>query len=243
MGATLEIYSTLSHKEALDVEKLHQTLLDRLAVEDPDEELEVGELSASGMTSEFAQRIAQEYESYRTPLAKPLLDRLRRCRSRFSIDRPGHYGDGLGFQDASIYFLLERAGESLLDIRGKGLETNDVLLRALGRHPRARKLSRFAAEEARPRKPTKVRAAKVGELRAIRVCEAMQRFGNDDELRVDLKWLYGRLSPDAQLYARHLMEWGATSDAEAARKCELSADRLEAAVSELEAGLRTLGGG
>jgi hypothetical protein len=239
MGHTLEIYSTLSHKEALDLELLHEELVDRLADEDHGQDLALGELSATGMPADRVERLLAEYHDYRMRIPRPVLERLKRCRSIFSIDRPADFGDGDTLQDASIYFLLERGGECLLDWKGKGLEPSEKVLRTLSRSPVARKLSRMGVGMEAGR-ALQTRKARPGELRAIKLVEAIQRLSEDDELRVDLRFLFGRLSPDALAFARHLIESGATGNAESMRACKLAPERFEAAARELEAGLAEL---
>jgi len=84
------------------------------------------------------------------------------------------------------------------------------------------------------------REAKPGELREIRVLELMEKLSKRPETRMDLQRFLEKLSPVGQTYARHLVTSGPSSIKAAAKACELKAEQIEAALTELEAGITKL---
>jgi hypothetical protein len=90
------------------------------------------------------------------------------------------------------------------------------------------------------KKPKKTREAKPGELREIRILEQMERLSKRPESRMDLQRLLERLSPSCQTYTRHLVTSGPSSIKAAAKACELKAEEIESALTELEAGIAGL---
>ena len=88
--------------------------------------------------------------------------------------------------------------------------------------------------------PRKTRDAKPGELREIRILESLDRLSKRPESRLDVQRLLEKLSPTSQTYVRHLVTSGPSSVKAAAKACALTADQIEAALSELEAGIAQL---
>ncbi len=87
---------------------------------------------------------------------------------------------------------------------------------------------------AKPRDP------KPGELRGIKILELIERLSKRPESRVDLERALERLSPDGQIYIRHLVMSGPSSDITAAKASGLKKDALLAAAIEVETKLDAL---
>ncbi len=81
------------------------------------------------------------------------------------------------------------------------------------------------------------REAKPGELRAIKILEKLEKMFKRPETRLDAQKLLGRVSADAQTYAKHLVMSGPSGDAAAAKECKMTKAQLDAAAAELEAQL------
>jgi hypothetical protein len=88
----------------------------------------------------------------------------------------------------------------------------------------------------------KTREAKPGELRAINMLELLERLFKRPESRLDAQKLLSNLSPQGQIYAKHLVTSGPSGNAAAAKACGFTPEQLEKAVSELENGLASLKG-
>lgn len=87
---------------------------------------------------------------------------------------------------------------------------------------------------AKPRDP------KPGELRGIKILELIERLSKRPESRVDLERALERLSSDGQVYIRHLVMEGPSSDLAAAKASGLKKDKLQAAAIEVESKLEAL---
>ena len=86
----------------------------------------------------------------------------------------------------------------------------------------------------------KTRDAKPGELREIKVLETLEKMSKRTDLRLDVQKILDRLSPTGQIYVKHLVMSGPSSLKAAAKACELSAEEIEGALSELEMGIASL---
>ena len=89
-------------------------------------------------------------------------------------------------------------------------------------------------------KPKKTRDAEPGELRGINILESLERFFKRPETRLDAQKMLGGLSPDGQIYAKHLVTSGPMGNKKAVKESGLTAERLEAAAIELEAAIAKL---
>ena len=63
------------------------------------------------------------------------------------------------------------------------------------------------------------REAKPGELREIRIMETLERLSKRPETRMDVGTLLQNLSPNGQIYAKHLISSGPSSILSAAKAC------------------------
>jgi hypothetical protein len=88
----------------------------------------------------------------------------------------------------------------------------------------------------------KPREAMPGELRGIALLEALERFFRRPETRIDAQRMLNALSEDGRTYAKHLVMSGPSANSEAAQACEMTVERLEKAMDELEKAIRKLMG-
>jgi hypothetical protein len=86
----------------------------------------------------------------------------------------------------------------------------------------------------------KPREAEPGELRGIALIEILEKLFRKPETRLDAQKVLSNLSKDGQVYARHLVVSGPSSNASAAKACGFTLERLEAAAAELEKSVRSL---
>lgn len=78
------------------------------------------------------------------------------------------------------------------------------------------------------------RQPKQGEMRGIRILERLEKMFKRPETRVDAQKILTKISANAQVYAKHLVMSGPSSNTSAARDCGLTKAELEAAAAELE---------
>jgi hypothetical protein len=81
------------------------------------------------------------------------------------------------------------------------------------------------------------RDAKPGELRGIRILEKLEKMFKRPESRLDAQRILGKLSADAQTYARHLVVSGPSGNVAAAKASGLSKEQIELAAAEIETAL------
>lgn len=86
----------------------------------------------------------------------------------------------------------------------------------------------------------KTREAEHGELRGIALIEILERLFKRPESRLDAQRVLGSLSKNGQVYAKHLVMSGPSSNKAAAKACGFTPEQLETAVDELEKAVRSL---
>lgn len=86
------------------------------------------------------------------------------------------------------------------------------------------------------------RDAKPGELREINALEVLEKLSKRADSRLDVQRLLDKLSPNAQIYVKHLVMSGPSSLKAAAKTLELKAEDIEAALTELEKGIAAIRG-
>lgn len=89
-------------------------------------------------------------------------------------------------------------------------------------------------------KPRKTREARPGELREIHIYESLERLSKRPESRIDVQRMLGSLSPNGQIYVKHLVISGPSSIVSAAKALNLKQAEVEAAIEELEKAISAL---
>jgi hypothetical protein len=237
MSATFYVLSPLEPKEMIAVEQAAISAVETYLAEHPDCEDEWGEMSAGGyLPTEEEARAA--YAKYRLPLDASVLARLARCRSCFTIDRPGDIDGVDDLQVSLLRFVLERTGEGLVLLNDYPFETSEALLAKLKRRPQAKGFAAIVEPaKASPRRPVARRHAKAGELRAVRVLRTLEAALNDVRVSIDVKEALRRVSEGARNYGALLLEEGALSDAKAAAALRVPEAEVARAAEELESAL------
>jgi hypothetical protein len=90
------------------------------------------------------------------------------------------------------------------------------------------------------KKVRKTREAKPGELRGIQILETMERMSKRPESRMDLQKALGKLSPNGQIYAKHLVMSGPSGNTSTSKETGLSKAEIELAAEELETAINKL---
>lgn len=234
MSATFTLLSPLGPAEMLALEQALERELEAYFAEHPDGDDEHGEAGVGGRIPS-PDEVKDAYRRYRLELPPEVLERLARCRSAFTLDRPGDLETG-GLQVSVLRFLLERMGEGLALLNDYPFESTEHLLARLRKKRGAKG---FGGAPAAKKKPVARREAKPGELRALRVLGVLQRALGDVRAAIDVKAALGRVSEGARRYGALLLEEGAMSDAGAAKALGATRAEVEALADELD---RALGG-
>lgn len=236
MSATYSILSSLSPKEMLALEQACIRAVEEYLEDHPDCEDEWGEMGVGGLGIPTADEAREAYARDRVPLDPEVIERLGRCQSVFSIDRPGDIETVGGLQVSILRFLLERAGESLVLLNDYPFETGEALLAKLRKR---RGAEGFGDSRSGPKKrrPVARREAKAGELRAIRVLDRLERAVKDPRVAIDVKQALRSVSELARSYGALLLEEGAISDARAQKALGVSKEELVDAADELDLAL------
>ncbi len=172
-------------------------------------------------------------------LPKEILKRYRACKSVMTLDKPGDIETDSSLAFVSVLrYLLTRVGEGALVLQ------NDPPLVAaeelLAKLKKMKGLPGFdeedKVEEDKParRKAPAARAEKPGEVRAVRVSQALDVLMNDPELALDLRAAMQDLSKLGQQYAALILQHGVMPDASAAKKLGVKEDALTEAADELD---------
>jgi len=233
MSATYTLLSPLSPKEMLALEESVQRAVDEYLEEHPDCDDEWGEMSAGGDIPK-AEQVVAAYRQYHLELPDGVLERLKKCRSAFSIDRPGDIEAAGGLQVSILRFLLERAGEGMALLNDYPFESSEHLLARL---KKKRGAKGFGGEAPPRKKKIARRDAKEGEVRALRVLGTLQRAMSDVRVAIDVKDTLRAVSESARNYGALLLEEGAVSDAKAAKELGVSRAEVAAAADELDRAL------
>jgi hypothetical protein len=234
MSATYSILSTLAPKAMLELEQACVRIVEAYLEEHPECEDEWGEMGAGG-TIPPAAEVRDAYARRGLLLEDDLLERLERCASVFSIDRPGDIDAVGGLQVSILRFVLERAGDSLVLLNDYPFEKGEALLSKLKTRRGAKG---FGAAAPSRRRSVARRDAKPGEIRAVRVLRILERAVNDVRVAIDVKAALRSVSEVAQNYGALLLEEGAMTDAKAAKALGISLADLISAAEELERALK-----
>jgi hypothetical protein len=229
MSASYLLLSPLSPKEMLELEQRVQRALEEYLEEHPECEDERGEMSAGGQIPR-PEEVVEAYRRYRLELHPGVLERLSRCRSAFSIDRPGDIETAGGLQVSILRFLLEQAGEGMVLLNDYPFESCEHLLARLRKKPGARGFGGRA--EAKKRKIAQ-REAKPGEVRALGILRTLERAMSDVRVGIDVKSTLHSVSEGARRYGALLLEEGAVTDAKAAKILGLPRGAVAALADEL----------
>lgn len=234
MSATFTILSPLDPKRMIDVENAVEVALEQYLEDHPDCDDDWGQMGPGGLLPSLDE-VRAAYARYGLTLEQDVLARFQRCRSAFTIDRPGDIEVAGGLQVSLLRFLLEEIGESLVLLNDYPFETSEALLTRLKKR---RSAPGFGKSSAPKRRPVARRDEKPGELRAIGILRLLERAMSDVRVAIDVKAALAKVSASAQRYAVFLLEEGAESDAKAAKALGMTKAELLEVAEELETALR-----
>jgi hypothetical protein len=184
MSETWFVYADLDAPAALAVAAAaDEAIAAWLADHEGGDEDSVPELGGGGPVPRQPE-VAAAYRRYRLDLPDAVIERLASCRATLAVDHPGALPES-PLSVSVLRFVLARVGPALVMFNDYPLVLSEEVLRGLGRRRGAR-----GFEEAGPaagRRSVKRRAARAGEVRAIRVHAALQRAMGDPELGVDVR--------------------------------------------------------
>lgn len=235
MSATFFLYSPLSPQEARELAERCMRAIEDYLAEHPDTDEEWAEVEAGGALPRPEDVIAA-YQKYRLPLEGEVLTRLEACRSALTLDRPRFPYSPL--QVSILRFLLERLGDGLCLLNDYPLRPAEGFAAELRREKAARG---FGGDAPPPRaRPVKKRAARPGEVRALRIHRVLRLAASDPELAIDVRDALRGLPTASHRYAALLLEEGAMADREACKSLGWSDRQLPEAADPLDAALSKL---
>lgn len=239
MSATWYIYSTLTPTAMTKLETAYEQYFEAYAdvngdmLEDDDG---VPDVVAGGLKPP-AKELEALYAHLGLPLSKDILKRYRACKSVMTLDKAADLeGDGARGFVSTLRYLLARVGDGSLVMQNDvPLVTGEELLAKLRKKKGLPGFDEEAKEEGpAKRKAPAARAEKPGEVRAVRVSQALDVLMNDPELALDLRASLQELSKLGQKYAALILQHGVMSDEAAAKTLGASTEALTEAADELD---------
>ena len=245
MSATWYIYSPLPSTAMSKLETAYEQYFEAYVdvngdVLDDDEG--VPDVMAGGMMPP-PKELEALYKHLGMTLPKEILKRYKACKSVMTVDKPIDVEtDGSRALVSTVRYLLARVGEGALVLQNDPpLVAAEELLMKLSKN---QGLPGFDEEvnsdKPERRKAPAARAEKPGEVRAVRVSQALDVLMNDPELALDLRHELQTIPKLAQHYAALILQHGVMADAAAAKKLGAREDALTEAADELDAMLADL---
>jgi hypothetical protein len=184
-----------------------------------------------------AKELEALYKHLGLSLPKEILKRYKACKSVMTLDKPGDFqADGSRVLVSTLRYLLARMGDGALVLQNDPplVAAEDLVAKLF----KCKGLPGFDEEEKsdKPerRKAPAARAEKPGELRAVRVSQALEVLMNDPELALDLRDELQNVPKLAQQYAALILQNGVLADAAAAKKLGVREEALVEAADELD---------
>jgi hypothetical protein len=243
MSWTWFIYSPLSMNEVLAVQSDLDHALEAWAEERGDEGAEelmetCGEVGPGGAVPS-CDEVVRYNENFRLPVDRDVLNRLSTCRTSLAIDRIRQSGVEHPLQVSILRFLVERLGACLVDWGDHQIAVSERVLDDLKKY---RSRGRLGATAEKERKPTRRRKERRGEVRSLRIYNAIERCSNDPDLSIDLRRLLPSMGAIQTAYLHLLETAGVMDDNRAAAELKVGLDELNAALEDLDAKVGNLAG-
>lgn len=233
MGKEWHIYSELSPQDASTLEERYVAVLEAHFDERPEAQAveRVGAVTASALVPSLAEILGPlGLEKRGQP--PPVLERLERCRSMLTVDRPGQL-DLDRLQVSALRFLLEQAAPCVVGGLEDRLELGEKALSSLRRYRSAGPLEGKPEPPVTPR-PVRRRAERPGEVRAMRLLAALRALEDDPLLEEQARARVRAVPELGRRYLRYLLEEGTGNDTDVARALGVPRPELELAADELD---------
>jgi hypothetical protein len=201
-----------------------------------DDDESVPDVVAGGMMPP-PKELEALYKHLGIALSKDILKRYKACKSVMTVDKPADLEtDGARVLVSTLRYLLARVGDGALVLQNDPpLVPAEELIAKLGKK---KGLPGFDEEEkadkSERRKAPAMRAEKPGEVRAVRVSQALDALMNDPELALDLRHELQNVPKLGQQYAALILQHGVMADAVAAKKLGTQEEALAEAADELD---------
>jgi hypothetical protein len=229
VSATWYIYSPLPPTAMTKLETAYEQYFEAYADVNGDaldDDDGVPDVVAGGMMPP-AKELEALYTHLRLTLPKEILKRYKACKSVLTLDKPGDPDDSPALVSI-VRYLLARTGEGALVMQ------NDMPLvpaeELVAKLSKKKGLPGFDEEtkgdQGAKRKAPAAREEKPGEVRAVRVSQALDVLMNDPELALDLRQTLHKVPKLGQQYAALLLEHGVMPDAAAAKKLGVRTEAL-----------------
>jgi hypothetical protein len=232
------LYTTRAPADVIAVEAELEAALDAY-FEDHDDGDSYAEHGAGGGAPPKPDDVVAYRERFRETVDPAILTRLGQCRTTMSFDYVRDRPEDSPIQVSILKVCLDRLAPCVFDWGDLSLELGEIALARLAKL-RSRRLDVARKPAPAPRRPVKRRAAKPGEVRALRVVAALANAEDDPDLAVDLHRALDRIAPLAKRYVHLLAEDGAMDDATAAKRLDVEPAVLGAVIGEVDAVLDAL---
>lgn len=244
MSATWYIYSPLSPTAVTKLVTTYEQYVEAYADvngEEFDDDDSVPDVVAGG-TMPPAKELEALYKHLGIVLPKEILKRYRACKSVLTLDKPGDIETpGVRALVSTLRYLLTRLGEGTLVLQNDPpLVPAEDLLTKLSKKKGLPGFDEEQQADTPKRKPPAARAEKPGEVRAVRVSQALDTLMNDPELALDLRAALQDIPKLGQQYAALILQHGVMPDAAAAKKLGVREEALTEAADELDEMLEEL---
>jgi hypothetical protein len=241
MSWTWFIYSPLSMNEVLavqsDLEQALEAWVEERGEEAAEELMETCGEVGPGMPVPSSDDVIRYNENFRQTVDPDVLKRLATCRTSLAIDRIRESGVEHPLQVSVLRFLVERLGACLVDWGDHQIALSERVLDDLKKH---RSRGRLGATRQRERKPIRQRKERPGEVRSLRIYNAIERCSSDPDLSIDLRRLLPSMTAIQTAYLRLLETAGVMDDRRAAAELKVGADELNAGLEDLDSKLRNI---
>lgn len=240
MSWTWFVYTQLPAKGLLEIEEELERALTEWVEERGDEASEelletCGQVGPGGPVPPVDDVVATNARFGRR-VDPEVLERLATCRSSLAIDRIRGSGLEHPLQVSVLKFILDRTGDSLVDWGDHQIALAERALEDLGKY-RAR---RFGETPTALRKATRTRKERPGELRSVRIWNAIQHCADDPDSSIDLSRARSAMTKIQSAYLELLAANGAMDDRQAASALGVSPSELDGELDALERVIRDL---
>lgn len=245
MSATWYIYSPLSSTAITKLETAYEQYFEAYVDVNGDvldDEESVPDVIAGGMMPP-AKELEALYKHLGMTLPKEILKRYKACKSVMTVDKPGDIEtDGSRVLVSTMRYLLARIGEGALVLQNDPpLVVAEELVTKLSKKTGLPGFDEeVKSDKPERRKAPAARAEKPGEVRAVRVSQALDVLMNDPELALDLRHELQTIPKLAQQYAALILQHGVMADVAAAKKLDVREEVLTEAADELDVMLADL---
>jgi hypothetical protein len=234
MGETWSIYTQLSLSEARTLEDEYFRAVEAFLETKKIEPGVYGEVAAIGSAPSI-EEIRRAHKGMEIP--EEIKARIDEAQSTIEIEGAAELAEST-VQVSLLRFLLEKAGNAVMDWGDYRLELSEDALESLDDYKSAGEVGSASAKKGGTK--TVHRKERPGELRSVDILAVLERSQHDPDLLFDLRRLVSSLPELAQRYLEHIVDEGAVSDADAAKALGVPTETLDPVVESVHKAITRL---